>query len=214
MSTDDTDFVFIDTAIGGVNKRNNVKHIDDYNPNGLTDCFRTYCRFTEELKTYATENINPETGKPSIAGYPGDAMTDILPFDFDSEGQPSVALGDARRFVRRLGDNYGVNTGVIAVFFSGNKGFSVDVPGDLFGGFAPHPDIGAMLRNVALDLAGDLETLDKSIYQKFRLWRTQNTRHGKSGLYKVRLSIAELFDLDIDAIRGLAHKPRKPRRAS
>jgi|SRR5215216_4553578 len=201
------DYQYVDTAIGGTDRRNNVMRVSEYEPGNRLDCFRTYCRFTEELKIDALGNVNPETGKPSVAGYPGDAVTDIVPFDFDQEGNLERALIDARGFVRRL-DAYGINANLVGVFFSGHKGFSIDVPAEVFGGFEPRPDIGEMLKSLALDLAGDLPTLDKSIYQKIRLWRTPDTKHRKSGLYKVRLSILELYNLDLASIKGLAAAPR------
>lgn len=61
-----------------------------------------------------------------------------------------------------------------------------------------------------MSLAGIRESyvIDQTICDKTRLWRLVNTRHGKSGLYKVQLEVDELFRLSVEAIKELAQAPR------
>jgi len=49
-----------------------------------------------------------------------------------------------------------------------------------------------------------MATLDLSIYDKMRLWRVPNTINGKSGLYKIPLTVEELLQSDLTAIKALA----------
>ncbi len=201
-------FDYIDTAKGGANRRNNVMRIADFHPDGGTDVYRTYLRFTEELKTYTTTNLNGR-GKPSVAKYPGPGLADFVPLDFDSEENLALALEDVRRFVEHL-DTLEVDRRSVRFYFSGMKGFAGEMPANLFGGFQPSTDITKRMRVLIERLTANLglSTLDTAIYEPMRLWRVPNTRHGKSGLYKIPLTADEAMTLDIEEIRALAKMPR------
>ncbi len=207
------EFTFVDSAIGGVNRRNNVVDLADFlsSLNGTPDCYCTFLRFTRDLASYAATNPSPKTGKPpSVHGYKGDALARFVPFDFDSKDDLPLALNDARAFVRRLESAYDVPPKALRIFFSGFKGFSIEAPGTLFGGFAPDaaPRLAARLGHLARRLTDGLSTADSSIYDPVRLWRQPNTRNAKSGLFKVPLDPDELLRLDIEPIRVLARTPR------
>jgi len=49
---DISDFVYVDTAFGGVNKRNYVKRLDEVRLNGLSDCYVSHNRARVELLTW------------------------------------------------------------------------------------------------------------------------------------------------------------------
>jgi len=130
-------FVFIDTATGGVFKRNHVVAIDKFEPScAAQDCFTTLLRFTDDLIDYMQTHRN-KNGSPSVAGYPGPGLALFVPFDFDCEENPAIALADARKVARRWMADYQVPANAIRVFFSGYKGFSIELPATLFGGFEP-----------------------------------------------------------------------------
>jgi hypothetical protein len=178
---------------------------------GIADCFSTYVHFPESFARYVASNPSPTTGKPpSVAGYAGEGLALYLPFDFDGNIErgksPELALCDVRALAVRL-DGYEALEAT-RFYFSGSKGFSVDAPSVLFGGFEPGSDVARRLGRLAGTLAAGLETFDRSIYHLTALWRVPNTRHGRSGLYKIPLSAGELVHLSIDEIRKLARSPR------
>ncbi len=202
------DFRYVDSAIGRADKRNRVIPLETFKaPLGAKDCYTTYLRFPEDFITYWQTNRNTN-GKPSVSGYPGLALAIFIPFDFDSEEDPSKALMDTRRVVQHWMARYGVPAKAIRVYFSGCKGFSVELPASLFGGFEPSEVVADRLKYLAVQLAPETETLDLGIYEKMRLWRVPNTINAKSGLYKVPLTVEELLTLDIVAIKKLAESPR------
>lgn len=210
----DGPFPFVDTAIGGANRRNNVRRIEDFRPpaDGI-DCYATWLRYPEDLVEHVAATRNAK-GQPSVKGYAGPALALSLPADFDDEGDLDAALADARTYVRRLGDRFDVPSNAVCPFFSGNKGFSVEVPSALFGGFAPGPApvLARRLGALAGALAEGLPTLDPKIYEPVRLWRWPNTVNGKSGRRKIPLTTRELLTLDLDAILRLAAAPREVER--
>ena len=205
-------FVYVDTAIGGANRRNRVVRADAFAPPpGAVDCFRTYLLFSDDLLRYMEANPN-DAGRPSVRGYPGPSLALSVPLDFDREGDPAAALADARAFVRRVGARFDLPPQAVRAWFSGRKGFSLELPAALFGGFAPSPETAARLGALVGVLAEGLPTLDGKIYERVRLWRVENTVNAKSGLFKIPLATHELLTLGLDQVRDLATRPREVER--
>jgi hypothetical protein len=206
----ESDFAYVDTAVGGPQRRNHVVRLTDFAPpRDARDVFVTYCRFTRELVVYAEHNRSVAPHKrPSVAGYRGLAYASFLPVDFDCAENPDRARADALRCITKLSNEHDVPPAALRVFFSGQKGFALELPGALFGGFASAVDVALRLKHLATTLFPGCPTLDMSIYEPLRLWRFPNSRHGTSHLFKTRLSVAELHSMDMDAIRALARSPR------
>jgi putative DNA primase/helicase len=203
------EFVYVDTATGGVDRRNHVMRIDQYQPHAARpDCFTTWLRFTEDLKTYAAGNLN-ERGNPSVKGYPGPAWADVLVFDFDSEQNPAEAQREAGEAILRWEGQFDLPRDAVRIFFSGFKGIGLEIPATLFGGFSPSEDLHDRLRRLADVMAHGFQTVDRSMYQKLRLWRVVNHINSKSGLHKVALTVDELLNADLDNIREIARAPRR-----
>ncbi len=204
-------FVYIDTATGGPFNRNNAQRLDQFKPNGTPDVYSTYRLFTEDLPAYMSRNRN-DKGRPSVRGYNGPCLTPYLPFDIDVEGDLDTARQELHRLLLLLRDRWESPLEALGIYFSGYKGFHVEVPEVLFGGFGilKAQESAARLKRLSrlmLEEADGL-TVDPSIYDATRLWRAPNTKHGKSGLYKVRMTAAEALHLSAQQIRDLARQPR------
>ncbi|MFI5324513.1 MAG: hypothetical protein ACHQ6U_13625, partial [Thermodesulfobacteriota bacterium] len=143
----------------------------------------------------------------SVKAYTGACYADFLPLDIDSEDL-SESDETARRILMNLQDKYGLDLKTLRVSFSGAKGFHIEIPAGIFG-FQPSPILPKILKAMAEKIIPDGVTIDTAIYGKSRLWRLPNTVNSKSGLYKIRLTAAEVFNLRVDEIRELAKQPRK-----
>ena len=208
MDTALEQFAYIETAIGGGQNRNKICRFDEFTPpTKRPDCFATYLRFTEDIVTYVAATRN-ENGNPTVSGYAGPSLATFFPADFDCADDLNVALTDARTFVGLLGDRYDVPSMAIRCYFSGSKGFSVEVPSTLFGEFKPGLNTAARLKLLANELANGIDSLDTSIYESLRLWRVPNTVNGKSNLYKIPLTVDELQTLTLSQIQNMAKAPR------
>ncbi len=210
-----TEYVFVDTAVGGAHNRNHVQHVSKFHQNGQADVFATYRRITADFEEY-TRNNTKATGKRSVGGYEGRTLARFYPLDIDVEGDLEGALQALRTVLAILRDRWGVPPEALGIYFSGCKGFSVEIPGQCFGGFDPEPVRESARRferllRLLFPEADELH-LDPDIYDALRLWRVPNTRHGRSGLFKVRLTVEEVFSLSADQIRELARKPRRTTR--
>lgn len=144
---------------------------------------------------YQDEHKKQFDEKKSVAGMSG-LLTDKLVFDLDDASDLEHARKDTLAVCTRLMDN-GVNADHINLFFSGAKGFGVVL--NLNETITRQEFV-----NVVFNVAGDLKTFDTTINDYSRILRMPLTRHPKSGLYKIPLSLAELSDLSIDEIKELA----------
>ena len=94
------------------------------------------------------------------------------------------------------------------LFFSGSKGFHVLAPLAAAGSPPPSIDFADTSRRLAEHLAGAVGVeIDRSIYDRQRLFRSPNSRHPKTGLRKRPLVFDELLAVKPSAIRERALEP-------
>lgn len=129
-----------------------------------------------------------ETG--SLAGLSGSRTTKLW-WDFDSD-LLDESLEDTRRLYLRL-EKLGIKENEAQIAFSGNKGFSVIVDTTEY-------RLAKEVKSICSELAKDLVTFDKKIYDNQRIFRMVFTRHEKSRLFKIPLTKHELFNLSIGEI--------------
>jgi hypothetical protein len=148
----------------------------------------------------------------SVAGYAGVAYSPFLPFDIDrqhEDGTPDLerARQDAVRLCGALVDR-GVPAKEMLVFFTGNRGFHLQVSTGLFDA-RPSRGFAAITGRVCKAIGDDVGViLDHHMYRRLQSMRSPNSRHEKSGLFKVRLTLEELTTLPISDIIRLAGQPR------
>lgn len=160
------------------------------NPN--SDYYISLYKYSEKHKQILEE-------KHSLAGI-RDTITDRLYFDFDSKEDLERARQDAITTAQRLVEK-GFPEGSIGVYFTGSKGFNIEVP--LTSTITP-----GQFRAAVFNVAGDLQTFDKVVNDPNRIVRIPGTKHQDSGLFKIPLTPDELCDLSIDEIRQKASRRR------
>ncbi len=199
---------YIDTAFGGVANRNNIIKSDSLSEyakrwktqkgGDFIDCYRTYFQYPKEILDHVKR-----TG--SVRGFNGSCWAKVFPLDIDSENLEE-SQEKVKVILMRLRDDFDVDLKNLKLYFSGAKGFHIEIPSNLFGGFIPsqrlHEEFKALAKLIS-------ENVDLSIYDKVRLWRLPNTINSKSGLYKIPLTADEIFNLTIDEIKEMAKSPRK-----
>lgn len=145
---------------------------------------------------YSEEQYQEFLKAGSVAGVV-DLVTDMLLFDFDSEA-PEKAQQDAVTVCHRLIEK-GIDEESLRVFFSGNKGFHVQVN--------LNEDLNVdEFKAITKQIAQDLETYDPVVSNPSRILRAEGSVHKKSGFYKIPLHLSELDTLTIDAIKEKAKK--------
>jgi hypothetical protein len=180
-------------------KESVYKHIKNHKDR---DYYKSVYFYNEDQKAHADEliekkdkNGEPFTGQRGVGGIT-DVFTNILVFDFDSENDQEAARQDTIVLVEKL-VKAGIPEEGIEIAFSGNKGFSVKIQTE--SRFNPRE-----LKNIVINLAGVLQTLDNKIYNASRIFRVTLTKHQETGLYKYPLTFDDLKDASMDEIKELA----------
>lgn len=124
--------------------------------------------------------------------------------DFDSDSLEE-SLKDARQLVDYFLVGHEVEP---QVWFSGNRGFHVTVEAVAFGA-EPDSNLTYIWRHLAERIVKQLglSTLDKRVYSRRRMWRLENTKHAKSGLHKIPLSLSIFRTETVENIREMAVEP-------
>lgn len=174
--------------------KNKITELIKANPTG--DIYTSLYTFGDEVTKYFNENGN------SIKGYNGKTYTNKLVFDFDSKVDLEVAKSDAKILVDELSKQEIDVSKSVQVFFSGSKGFHVELTTNKT--FTPEEtkNLAAHIKKIF-----KLSTLDMQIYNITRPFRAANTINPKSGLYKIELDPQDLWDLSIDQIKEKAKTP-------
>lgn len=94
------------------------------------------------------------------------------------------------------------------LYFDGKNGFDLVVPFQVFDAFYS-PRIFLLYTELAMCMNDRKKyTIDRTIYSEDYLWALPNSRPGKAGLHKVRLTSEELLELSPAEILAVAASPR------
>ena len=164
------------------------------------DCYISVFDHSVNLPNYA------ESNNRSVAGYKGKVRFSQLAFDFDSITDLNESLTWTRELITKLVKEYEVNPEYLRYYFSGNKGFHLEIPSwmidDEHEPSAEYPNI---LKAMVQELTSHA---DLSLYQTLRIYRINNTINSKTGLYKIELKYDEIMSLTIEEIKKLATRHR------
>ncbi len=128
-----------------------------------------------------------------------DVKTNRILFDFDDSQDIENARRDAVETCARL-IKYGFTEDALRIFFSGNKGFNVEIVTDQE--FTRQEFV-----NMVFGIAGDLKTFDTKINNESRVIRAPLTKHPKSELFKIPLSVSDLATASMEDISSWAIDP-------
>jgi hypothetical protein len=152
--------------------------------------------------TYPTAMLAHVQATGSTRDYTGPVGVPELRFDIDDDDLEEAGR-KALKLARYLSDRYTMPT----VWFSGGKGFHLDLAtGNAIRPAPENPRIAKTLANRIADDAG--VAIDGDVYDAVRLWRAPNSRHHRTGLFKVIIPDPDaLVFLDLFDLRGRGAKP-------
>lgn len=142
--------------------------------------------------------IYKDTG--TVAGIT-DTVTNKLYWDFDSEKDLNQAKQDASLLCDRLLNTYKFDSSEVSLFFSGRKGFQVEI------NYKTETFTPSEVKNICLNIGEGLPTLDRQIYNASRILRLPLSKHEKSGLYKIPLDPTGLTEVSVEDIQEAAKTP-------
>lgn len=176
-------------------------HVDQNKPFYQSIYLYTQEQVEEAQKKVEVEKNGKKYKRPKgIAGIT-DVKTKKLVFDFDSKDIED-SRQDALEIVNRL-VNKGFKEDDLGIFFSGGKGFHVEVEIDTL--LTP-----SQAKSIATKLATGLKTFDSVVYNASRVFRVPYTKHNSSGYYKTRITLDELEKTPLQEVLEIAKEAYEP----
>lgn len=133
---------------------------------GKIDIYRTYFGYPD--------------GTEDIKGYTGPHYTEFFPIDIDNKNL-NEAFEVFKIYIQKYPNS--------RWYFSGSKGFHIEIPLIFFEGFTEGASLYKQFRAYAKK---ELKAADMAIYDISRLWRITNTVNSKTGLYKIQISMEDI----------------------
>lgn len=174
----------------------------------FTDCYRSLFYYDQSI-------LNHVQKEGSVKGYKGSIGVDRILFDLDHQDL-NQAKKDTIMLIERLKDQYNVQPEELSIFFSGGKGFGLEINTAGIACLDGYLDINLpiIIKRFCISIAKDLESFDSVIYNHNRIYRIENTVHQKSGLFKTLLTPDEVYNMSVEDIQKKATElsllPAKP----
>lgn len=145
----------------------------------------------------------------TIKGYKGQHACTYICIDIDNETDREGSRLSTMQVINRINAVYNVHPNDLFIYFSGNKGFHVYLVDRLLGISGKFFDeIGTKCKSFVTETFAGISNIDPKIYEDHRIIRIPNSRHAKTGLYKIEITHAELIQ-GLPAILELAKQPRQ-----
>lgn len=131
-------------------------------------------------------------------------------FDFDDVANFERVRKDAIVVLNMIEVIFLIKKECLKIYFSGHKGIHIYIPAIVMG-VTPSAELNKIYKYIAGLAKGFTpnKTVDTQVYDSKRLFRIPNTRHEKTGLYKIPITLEELQNLPIEQIHAMAIQPRE-----
>jgi len=168
-----------------------------------SDLLPTIEKYNGSEGYYCLFDLEPRDSFQGYRGFHSPALGYYV-LDFDSSEDMELAKADCLTAIEKLH----LEPGTYKAFFSGGKGFHLYIRDEFFT-LPPSENTAKHFERIVNQIGKDLNlsTLDDGIYQANRKFRIPNSRHPKTGLYKVELTYDQL-KLPIAEIVQLAKAPK------
>ena len=213
MAKQNKEYVYVDCYQCDENGKSSPwkrKHLDDvpkwqHEEARDFNCFATVQKYANEKKTEGEDFLAP------------------LYFDLDYSENPAVAQEEAIKLVEFFTGELDIQEQDLHIYFSGSKGFHILVDERALG-VEPRKDLQRVYKHIAgylryrlgevqeqedengrpVEYTEPLKAVALVVYPVKRMLRLPYSRHQKTGLYKIELTLQQLKELTLDEIKERA----------
>ena len=181
--------MFVEMAIGSPSKRGALDPIEDmwdvvYEQGKEQAVYRSVYMYDEDAVKFVRAN-------GSVKNYLGARYIDNIPIDIDKgSNTDEYTLQQAQYILDYLHKEYHLKTGNYAIYFSGT-GYHIDISAECIG-FKPSENLPYIVKATMVNLMNDIK-IDPAVYTRTALIRVAHSLNTKSSLYKIPLSLEELY---------------------
>lgn len=186
--------------------------------------FTAHCELDERCSPYGESYLSPFSydvhfrdylkRTRSTEGYYllpcASSWSSWLWFDIDRKDDLEQAKRDTTKLAIYLADRYRIEPEEMLIFYSGSKGFHLGIQSSLWSA-EPLANFNDVAEKLALGHVGAIDPnykIDPSIYTLCQPFRSPNSRHQKTGLFKRRIDFGMLLEWPLEAIQKLAKTPQ------
>tara|TARA_Y100000310_G_scaffold344904_1_gene460364 strand:- start:10899 stop:12677 length:1779 start_codon:yes stop_codon:yes gene_type:complete len=160
--------------------------------------YRSMYLYDETAKRYITQ-------QGSVRNYLGTRYIDNILIDIDKkDNTDEFTLDKVRNFLHILEDEYSINPRKATQTYFSGSGYHISMPESIFH-FIPSIDLPFFVKETMKLL---FEGIDFMIYMTSGIYRVQHTVNKKTGLYKIPLTLKEVYNSTPDDIKHLASTQR------
>lgn len=203
-----SNFQFIEVVENGIKNRKNPNRIiqsseypNYYGKPKSFDCHHSICHFNSSFPSYVKSNGG------SVSGYDRACRINEIPIDIDS-GKLIISQKIAQEAILRL-KRHGFNNSEIKPHYTGNRGYHLNLVSDKLEVLQSRSITPQMVEGYIKELFFDIPEIDTKLYKHNHIIRSVNSIHPKSGLYKIPVTIEEIFKMSSREIKKMAEKQRK-----
>ena len=134
----------------------------------------------------------------STSGFRGKSDSPIIPIDIDN-----ISITNLRNTLDKLHNLLG-DLDHVHIYFSGKKGYHIEIPSCLFA-INPTENLPERMKRLVskMEIGADL-----SLYKSNQLYRMENSLNVSGGYYKTEIPMIDIDDgININEIKHLAEKP-------
>ena len=147
---------------------------------------------------YDSNLIEYKKTNKTLSGYRGVSDSPIVPIDIDDPDTNNI-----KSVIDKISNLIGSSDN-IDLFYSGRRGYHLEMPSSIFG-IKPSENLPARMKRLvqAMDIGAD-----ESLYKHNGLYRLNNSFNDKGDRFKTRLKIDDIYSgISIDEIRELSKEP-------
>ena len=150
----------------------------------------------------------------TVSGHKGKHYCNRILIDVDYSDSASSMLENLKKakestekVINRLYALFQIMPDQLNIYFSGKKGFHVEIREGLFSAMLPDENMAKKMKNVVMKMTEEIEYIDPKIFENHRIIRVVNSKN-ESGLYKILLRFDEFKSWTPEEICRKAKRPR------
>jgi len=196
--------MYKELVLKSLHNRNTIVPINEitYEPRDY-EAYQSLFQYSADIYEY----VHLQGG---VSGFNGKLYTNSIYLDIDNATNGPASRDSLIKLIRYLNSEYKIHPDDLKIYFSGNKGYHVEIPEIMLGEIKGSEVLNQYVKDFVtkIKVGSQVTDIDTAIYDATRIFRLVNSKNMKSGLYKIPIGYNEVVELGDAGVRDLAKEPR------